>query len=124
MPRIDELVTGVRDLLQDEVIGATQGRLSFMARVAGNALDTVLRELAVGDEHRRRERARLASLLGRSPDSELEALRWQLVEALRDGSLPLDAPDLAEHLRATVVNQAAIDQPRYSGFLAAVGTKY
>jgi hypothetical protein len=123
MPRIDELVTGVRDLLQDEVIGATQGRLSFMARVAGNALDTVLRELAVGDEHRRRERARLARLLGRSPDSDLEALRWQLVEALRDGSLPLDAPDLAEHLRATVVNQAAIDQPRYSGLLAAVGTK-
>jgi len=34
--------------------------------------------------------------------------------------MPLDAPGLAEHLRATVVNQVAIDQPRYSGFRTAV----
>ena len=35
--------------------------------------------------------------------------------------MPLDAPGLAEHLRTSVVNQIAIDQPRYSGYLAAVG---
>lgn len=119
MPRADELIEGVRDLLRGEIMGATEGRLSFMARVSGNALDIVLREQAVGDEHRARERARLASLLGQ--DADLATLRWALVEALRDGSMPLDAPGLADHLRATVVNQVAIDQPRYSGYLAAVG---
>jgi aminoglycoside phosphotransferase (APT) family kinase protein len=118
MPRIDELVEGVRDLLRQDVMGATEGRLQFMARVSANALDTVLRELAVGEAHRRDERQRLAALLGR--DVGLEPLRWELVEGLRDGTIPLDMPGLAEHLRTTVVNQVAIDQPRYSGYLAAV----
>jgi len=119
MPRADELVTGVRDLLRNDVMGATEGRLSFMARVAGNGLDVVLRELAVGPEHHARERARLVSLVGR--DDDLESLRWALVEGLRDGHLALDTPGLADHLRATVVNQVAIDQPRYSGYRAAAG---
>ena len=98
---------------------ASEGRLQFLTRVAGNALDIVLREFAIGPEHRRREHQRLRDLLGK--DDELEPLRWQLVKALRDATMPLNNPELAEHLRATVVNQIAIDQPRYSGFRAAVG---
>ena len=35
-------------------------------------------------------------------------------------SCPLDTPGLAEHLRHTVVNQIAIDQPRYHGFKTAI----
>jgi aminoglycoside phosphotransferase (APT) family kinase protein len=118
LPRIDELVSGVRDHLRADVMEATEGRTHFMARVAGNALDIVLRELAVGDEHRRLEQSRLASLLG--VETEIETLRWKLVEALRDGSMPLDEPGLAQHLRTTVVNQIAIDQPKYSGYRAAI----
>jgi hypothetical protein len=34
--------------------------------------------------------------------------------------MPLDRPGLAEHLRETVVNQVAIDQPRYSGLRTAL----
>lgn len=119
MPRIDELVESVRDHLRGEVMPASEGRRNFMARVAANSLDVVLRELQIGPEHRRRERERLRVLL--DSREELEALRWRLVEALRDGSMPLDRPGLAEHLRETVVNQVAIDQPRYSGFRAAIG---
>jgi hypothetical protein len=119
MPRIDELTLGVRDLLRGDVMDTSQGRPKYLARVAANALDVVVRELAIGPEHHRRERERLSALLG--SEDELEQLRWRLVEALRDGTMPLDHPGLAEHLRATVVNQIAIDQPRYSGFLAAVG---
>jgi aminoglycoside phosphotransferase (APT) family kinase protein len=119
LPRTDELVSGVRDHLRGNVMETTQGRGHFLARVSANALDIVLRELAVGDVHRRLERERLARLLGR--DADLGTLRWRLVESLRDASLPLDAPGLAEHLRSTVVNQVAIDQPRYSGYLAATG---
>jgi aminoglycoside phosphotransferase (APT) family kinase protein len=121
LPRIDELVTGVRDHLRTDVMAATEGRLQFMARVAGNALDIVLRELAVGDEHRRLESERLCSLFDSKAD--LETLRWKLVESLRDGTMPLDAPGLAEHLRTTVVNQIAIDQPKYSGYKAAIATR-
>jgi aminoglycoside phosphotransferase (APT) family kinase protein len=117
LPRIDELLVSVRDFLRDDVMGSTQGRTNFLARVAGNSLDIVLRELALGDEQRGREHARLRQLLG--SDGSLSELRWRLTRSLRDGSMALDAPGLAEHLRATVVNQVAIDQPKYSGFQTA-----
>lgn len=117
MPRIDELVTSVRDFLRGDVMDATAGRTNFLARVAGNSLDIVLRQLALGEGARAAERARLRELLG--GDGSLSELRWQLTHALRDGSMSLDAPGLAEHLRATVVNQIAIDQPKYSGFKTA-----
>jgi hypothetical protein len=51
----------------------------------------------------------------------VDELRWQLVHALRDRSMELDRPDLHVYLRESVVNQVAIDQPKYSGFQFAAG---
>ncbi len=118
MPRIDELLVSVRDFLHGDVMAGTEGRTNFMARVAGNSLDIVLRDQALGPEHRRLERQRLEALFVTS--GELEELRWRLVNALRLGEIELDHPGLAEHLRQSVVNQIAIDQPKYSGFRNAV----
>ncbi len=118
MPRLDELLISVRDYLRGDVMAETSGRTNFLARVAGNSLDIVLRDLEFGAPHRDAEHTRLRTLL--DADDGLEALRWRLVHALRDGSMPLDHPGLAAHLRATVVNQVAIDQPKYSGFKTAV----
>ena len=118
MPRIDELVTSVRDYLRDDVMKATKGRTNFLARVAGNSLDIVLRDLAVGDKHRRRQHERLQTILGDSGD--LETLRRTLSQRLRAGSIALDHPGLAEYLREAVVNQVAIDQPSYSGLKTAL----
>lgn len=120
MPRLDELLVSVRDYLRGEVMSATQGRTNFLARVAGNSLDIVLRDLASGPAHRKAERQRLRALLGE--DADLDALRWRLVAGLRDESIALDHPGLAEHLRNAVVNQVAIDQPKYSGLKTALGT--
>ena len=117
MPRIDELLVSVRDFLRGDILEETRGQTNFLARVAGNSLDIVRRDLLLGDEHRANERTRLQALLG--VEAELDDLRWRLVAGLRDGSIPLDLPGLAEHLRTTVVNQVAIDQPRYSGFITA-----
>lgn len=120
MPTIDELIVSVRDFLRADVREATEGRDNFMALVASNSLDIVLRELHLGPGHRAREHERLRQLFGR--DDSLDALRWELVNGLRNGSIALDLPGLADHLRATVVNQVAIDQPRYSGFVAATSS--
>lgn len=120
MPTLDELVISVRDFLRDEVMAATEGRTSFLARVAANSLDIVLRELDLGETHRGRERARLQALLDRSDDTDLMALRWELVEAIRADTFDRDRHDLHDHLRTTVVNQVAVDQPVYSGFQAAI----
>jgi aminoglycoside phosphotransferase (APT) family kinase protein len=118
MPRLNELLISVRDFLREDVMAATEGRTNFLARVAGNSLDIVLRDLALGDEARAAEHGRLQKLLGASGD--LDTLRWQLVGALRDGSMALDNEALQVHLRQTVVNQVAIDQPRYSGLKTAL----
>ena len=117
MPRLDELLVSVRDFLHQDVMAATEGRTNFLSRVAGNSLDIVERDLRLGGEGRRRELARLCSLFASQDD--LSTLRWRLVRDLRDGTMALDQAGLAEHLRATVVNQVAIDQPKYSGFATA-----
>ena len=118
MPSLDELVTSVRDFLREDVMAETSGRSNFLARVAANSLDIVLRELSLGPEHQAQELARLTRLLGN--DQDIMALRWQLVNSLRDGSQDLADPLLQEHLRQTVVNQIAIDQPKYSGYRRAL----
>lgn len=121
MPRLDELVTSVRDYLRTDVMSTSNGRTNFLARVAANSLDIVLRDLAVGDEHRMRQRARLGELLGE--DGDLESLRRKLSERLRDSTIALDHPGLADFLREAVVNQVAIDQPTYSGLKTALGQR-
>jgi hypothetical protein len=118
MPRIDELIISVRDFLREEIMSQTKGRTKFMARVASNSLDIVLRDMMTGPAHRREELRRLQSLL--KADGTLEALRWQLVHGLRNETISLDQEGLAEHLRTTVANQVAIDQAGYSGLKAAL----
>ena len=117
MPRLEELVGATRDFLHGQVRDETSGRTRFHALVAGNALDIVYRDLHFGAEHRRREHERLRRLL--EADGSLLELRWKLVHAIRDDRLALDDRKLHEHLRATVVNQIGIDQPKYSGFKTA-----
>jgi hypothetical protein len=118
MPRIDELLVSVRDFLRGDVMDQTKGRTNFLARVAGNSLDIVLRDTALGQISREAEHMRLQTLLG---NGDLNSLRWQLVKGLRQGDVALDMPGLADHLRATVANQVAIDQPKYSGLATALG---
>jgi hypothetical protein len=118
MPRANEMLTSVRDFLRNDVMSGTTGRTNFLARVASNALDIVLREMQLGPAHRKCEREGLERILGHSGD--LETLRWELVRALRDRSMSLERPGLADHLRQTVVTQVAIDQPQYSGYRAAL----
>lgn len=118
LPSSEELLVSVRDFLRADVREATEGRNNFMALVASNSLDIVLRELRLGPAHLTGELMRLTALLGSTGTNH--ELRWELTNRLRDGSLALDHPGLAEHLRATVVNQIAIDQPKYSGYRAAI----
>lgn len=118
MPGAHELLASVRDFLRQDARQELTGRNNFLALVASNALDIVQRELSLGGAAGTAEKSRLMALLG--SEGTLEELRWQLVGALRDGSMALSHSGLAEHLRATVVNQLAIDQPKYSGLKMAL----
>jgi aminoglycoside phosphotransferase (APT) family kinase protein len=118
MPRVDELLMSVRDFLREDARQALSGRDSFLALVASNSLDIVQRELTLGPEHLHGELERLRALFG--SDDSLERLRSRLCDGLRDGSIELDRPGLADHLRTTATNQLAIDQPNYSGLAVAL----
>ena len=118
IPRTDELLVSVRDFLRNDVMDETTGRANFLSRVAANSLDIVLRELSLGPMHQSLELKRLQALF-QSKES-LDALKWQLVTQLRDKQISLDNDALQNHLRQTVVNQVAIDQPKYSGLRNAL----
>lgn len=118
MPRSDELLASVRDFLREDVMRETKGRTSFLARVASNSVDIVLRELELGPAHKAYQQKGLEGLLGKKAD--LETLQRELTQALRDGSMALDKPGLASFLRQSVVTQIAIDQPKYSGYRTAL----
>lgn len=121
MPQLDELLLSVRDFLRTEVMTETTGRTQFLARVAANSLDIVDREVRVGPQLQAQETAELKALgFNAATDNDLAQLRWQLVNALRDGSQTLDDDGLKAYLRNSTVNQLAIDQPRYSGLKVAL----
>jgi aminoglycoside phosphotransferase (APT) family kinase protein len=118
MPNMHELLSSVRDFLRQDARQELTGRNNFLALVASNTLDIVQRELSLGGAIAAAEKTRLMALLGK--EDTLEALRWQLVGSLRDGSMTLNHSGLAAHLRETVINQLAVDQPKYSGLKAAL----
>ena len=113
LPRSEELLEAASDFLRDDVMSSTTGRVNFHARVTANVLDIVRRQATLAPMVRDQERQRLVALLG--AEGELEQLRWQLVHGLRSGDMDLQRPGLAGHLRQSVVDQIAIDQPKYSG---------
>ena len=118
IPRTDELLVSVRDFLRNDVMDETTGRANFLSRVAANSLDIVLRELTSGPIHQALELGRLQALF--QSDEGLDVLKRRLVTELRDKQISLDNEVLQNHLRQTVVNQVAIDQPKYSGLKNAL----
>lgn len=113
LPRTDELIVGVRDFLKGEAAQAMTGRNQFLARVGANALDIVLRELALGPDAVRREAEALRGLLG--SDGPLQDQREKLCRAIRFGEIDLGRGDLRAYLRNSVHAQVLIDQPSYAG---------
>jgi hypothetical protein len=114
MPSTDELITGVRDFLRDEVASKLPGRDGYLARVAANSLDIVLRELEFGLDAEAWERQALYGLLGRK-DGTAADMRAILCTKIRERSIDLKRPDLLAYLRDSVLAQVLIDQPSYPG---------
>lgn len=116
LPRTDELLTGVRDFLRNDVASKLQGRDGFLARVAANSIDIVLRELELGADAEAWERQALHALLGRA-EGRTTDLRATLCAKIRAEDIDLKRPDLHAYLRDSVLSQVMIDQPGYPGAL-------
>ena len=117
-PSAIELVGAVRDFLQNVAMPQLEGRASFHARVAANALGIVQRELETAPEADARERKRLETILDR--DGTLEDLNRELCARIRNGEIDLDTSGLSVHLWETTLTKLAIDQPKYSGYQKAI----
>jgi hypothetical protein len=91
IPSTAELAGAVREFLEQEVIPATEGLLSFHARVAANVMAQIERELQSG-------------LPDTSTDSELCA-------AIREGTV--DFAEAYDAIRGTVVAKLRISNPRH-----------
>ncbi len=119
-PSAAELVAAVRAFITDTVALQLTGHAAFHARVAANALAIVERELATRKAAEAREAERLRALLPDAPiGADVAALNHALCEAIRCGGVTAATPGLLEHLRLSTIDQLAVDQPTYSGFLAA-----
>jgi hypothetical protein len=102
-PTAKDLVEAVQLFLK-EAEGALSGRLAFHAKVAGNALGIVARELEL--EPDTAERHALAPFGGVT----------ETCEKLRDGRLDPSDPALQAAIRAAVLARLAVDNPRYPTF--------
>ena len=97
--------------LEQELMPTLADYHRFQTRVTINVLKIVDRELELADRQALAEQARLTALLGR--DDALEALNDELVERIRTGAVPLDGPSLRDHVRRSLAEALAINNPKW-----------
>lgn len=102
-PTAAELVAAVADFLDREVRAATEGQVSFHARVAANVLRTVERELSDATAE-----TAVAAMTGLGYPDE-----GALAAAIRAGELDDRAADVVGALRALVGHRLAVAHPGY-----------
>jgi hypothetical protein len=117
-PSAKELIEAVKNFIDKSAAPQLTGHAAFHARVASNALATVLRELEIRPTAEAEEKARLEMLLGTTGESanQLNAI---LCEAIRSGRMDLSTEGLLPHLKSTTIAQLSVDQPGYSGLKTA-----
>ncbi|KGE04280.1 DUF6285 domain-containing protein [Pseudohaliea rubra] len=109
-----ELLAAVGEFIEREAQPVLSGRAAFEARVARNALAMLRREQALAPALAALD-AKAAVWVG---GDSAEPVPVTLARALRDGHLPADQRTLG-YLRRRTLTRLAIDNPRYSGFVAA-----
>jgi hypothetical protein len=116
-PSAEKLLAAARAFLNETAMPQLSGQAAFHARVAGNVLDILARELELAPGFNRAEQARLESLLGES--GSLEDLNRKLCDKIATGEMDLTHEKLKIHLIMTTMGKLAIDQPRYQGYKTA-----
>jgi len=97
--------------LEQELMPTLAGYHRFQTRVTINVLSTLRRELELREHQAADERARLGALLGH--DGEVEALSAELSDRIRDGAIALDDPTLRTHIRQSLADALAINNPKW-----------
>lgn len=120
-PTVDELLEAVAGFLHGDVMSNTTGRVNFHARVAGNVLQMLRRELSEMEGQLAREWAGLDSLLGAEAPPPGRDNMWKrtverndaLAKRIRDG-FGDDADDrerLMSHFRESIHDKLVVSNP-------------
>jgi hypothetical protein len=117
-PSAKELIEAVKAFIDKTAAPQLTGHAAFHARVASNALATVLRELEIRPAAEAAEKERLEALLGTTAGTAAE-LNQKLCDAIRNGEMDLSTQGLLPHLKSTTIAQLSVDQPGYSGLKSA-----
>ena len=117
-PSAKELIEAVKAFIDKTAAPQLTGHAAFHARVASNALATVLRELEIRPVAEAAEKARLEALLSATGETAAE-LNAKLCDAIRTGQMDLSTTGLLAHLKSTTIAQLSVDQPGYSGLKSA-----
>ncbi|MGH9301617.1 MAG: phosphotransferase family protein [Acidimicrobiales bacterium] len=105
VPSAAALVEAVREFVEGEVMGATDGRVSFHARVAGRVLAMVEREITLGPGQIKAHAQRLAGL-GVPDDAEL-------ARSIRSSGLDERMPEVTDVVGASVRAKLEVAHPAY-----------
>ena len=105
VPDAAALVEAVREFLEHDVMGATEGRVQFHTRVAVNVLGMVERELRDGAAQLEAHAAGLAEL--GVPDEK------SLAEAIRAGDLDDRLDEVRAFVERSVRAKLEVANPRY-----------
>lgn len=111
LPDAPTLLGAAVKYLEDELLPSLEGYHRFKTRVTANVLRTIRRELELRGKQAAAERARLAAILGH--DGEVDALSLELSERIRAGAIDVNDPALRAHLRQSVADALAINNPKW-----------
>jgi hypothetical protein len=117
-PTLRELLDAAEDYLRTDLRPQLQGHAAFHTLVTANVLAIVKRELDGYETWNAAELERLRALLG--VEGGLRELNFELCQRIRAGEIPIDRPELVEHLIRSTLAKGAVDNPRYAGHLRAL----
>ena len=88
-----------------------EGYHRFKVRVTVNVLNTIRRELEMRESQAKAEHERLVAILGH--DGDVEMLSRELSERIREGDFSLDDQRLRSHIKQSLADALAINNPKW-----------
>jgi len=88
------------------------GYYRFQTRVTVNVINIVRRELELGEAQRAGEYQRLMAILGH--EGSFDALSDELCNWIRTNRISLNDPSLCEHLKQSLSDALAINNPKWA----------
>jgi Domain of unknown function (DUF6285) len=113
MPDASTLLSAASQYLERELMPTLSGYHRFQTRVTVNVLNIIRRELELQGKHESSEGARLAPIVGH--DGPIDTLNNELCDLIRRGGIDPGDPALRAHIRQSLADALAINNPKWTG---------